>query len=182
MKIYTKRGDRGETVLADGTRVSKSDVRIDAYGTLDELNTHIGVLAGQMPQSLREDKEYLGKLQNMLFSLGAYLACCKDSERYVPTDEDLLDLEACIDGMLCLLPSLREFILPSGTSVALQAHVCRTVCRRFERRLVDLSSVGRLYANAIRFANRLSDYLFVLARKLNFIEGVDEKKWQKPCK
>ena len=160
MKIYTKRGDRGETVLADGTRVSKSDVRIDAYGTLDELNTHIGVLAGQMPQSLREDKEYLGKLQNMLFSLGAY----------------------CIDGMLCLLPSLREFILPSGTPAALQAHVCRTVCRRFERRLVDLSSVGSLHANAIRFANRLSDYLFVLARKLNFIEGVDEKKWQKPCK
>ena len=182
VKIYTKRGDTGETALADGTRVAKSAARIEAYGTLDELNAQMGLLVAELPQELREDKEYLELLQNKLFSLGAYLACCKNSDRFVPSEDDLTDLKACIDAMECLLPQLNAFVLPSGTLAASQAHVCRTVCRRFERRLVTLSSSGVLHTNAVRFANRLSDYFFMLARKLNFLGGTAEKKWQKPCK
>lgn len=179
MKIYTRTGDQGQTSLLGGHRVPKDTLRIEVYGTIDELNSHIGLLRDHAHG--RRDA-LLIPIQEKLFSLGSRLASGneKQAERFkVPqvTDEDITTLEAAMDGMDKELPEMRNFILPGGHLAASQAHVCRTVCRRAERLLVTLASSEEVPATAVRYLNRLSDLLFVLARHLAHMDGVADTPW-----
>jgi cob(I)alamin adenosyltransferase len=179
MKIYTKTGDRGETSLYGGRRVEKDDVRIEAYGTVDELNAQLGVVRSlPLPQGI---ETLLERLQNELFVLGADLATPPDKgagtiRRIV--DEDIARLEQDIDRLDAGLPELRSFILPSGSPAGAALHVARTVCRRAERctvRLVREESLDRL---PVVYLNRLADLLFVLARRVSHDLGVSETAWR----
>ncbi|MCB0768018.1 MAG: cob(I)yrinic acid a,c-diamide adenosyltransferase [Flavobacteriales bacterium] len=179
MKIYTRTGDQGQTSLLGGHRVPKDTLRIEVYGTIDELNSHIGLLRDHAHG--RRDA-LLIPIQEKLFSLGSRLASGneKQAEKFkVPqvTDEDITTLEAAMDGMDKELPEMRNFILPGGHQAASQAHVCRTVCRRAERLLVTLASSEEVPATAVRYLNRLSDLLFVLARHLAHMDGVADTPW-----
>lgn len=184
MTIYSRTGDSGTTSLADGTRVRKDDVRIEVLGTLDELNAHVGMLMTLITD--KEELSLLDKVQHHLFAIGAIMA-------YYPMEppmylcekfssNDILLLEKAIDAITSFLPPQTSFILPSGSSCACQAHICRTVCRRAERQLVSLITDQSFHLHSIQFLNRLSDYLFVLARKCNFCHGITEKRWTKYCK
>ncbi|MCP4122926.1 MAG: cob(I)yrinic acid a,c-diamide adenosyltransferase [Bacteroidetes bacterium] len=180
MKIYTKKGDRGMTSLIGGSRVSKANLRIDAYGTVDELNACIGVTQSCMSE---EDLEYqlITEVQNDLFIMGSLLAAdpVKNSME-LPTLEnaDVLILEHAIDRMNEELPELRSFILPSGNVHVAQCHVTRCVCRRAERSVVRLSEDDIVPEIILEYLNRLSDYLFVLARKIGKDFGVAEVEWK----
>ena len=179
MKIYTRTGDQGQTSLLGGHRVPKDTLRIEVYGTIDELNSHIGLLRDHAHG--RRDA-LLIPIQEKLFSLGSRLASGneKQAEKFkVPqvTDEDITTLEAAMDGMDKEVPEMRNFILPGGHQAASQAHVCRTVCRRAERLLVTLASSEEVPATAVRYLNRLSDLLFVLARHLAHMDGVADTPW-----
>lgn len=186
-RIYTRTGDTGQTSLLGGTRVSKSDPRLDTYGTVDELNAHLGVtrafvhhLRGQenLAQFCQETEERLQDIQSQLFNIGSHLACEKDKFRQnLPhiTEQHILNLEQYMDSMTSSLPELRSFILPGGTVVAAQLHIARTVCRRAERHMISLDSVDPLL---VRYINRLSDYLFVLARYANHQQGEDDIVWK----
>lgn len=169
MKIYTKTGDAGSTSLVGGTRVSKASPRLEAYGTADELNSHIGLLRASGPLPDGADA-VLGTVQGTLFNLGSELATEPDSP-YQPrpvAEEDIAMLESEIDRIYPTLPRHNRFILPAGKAAACQAHVCRTVARRCERRMVEMVDSGLpVSPTAMRFINRLSDYLFVLARQIN---------------
>ncbi len=177
MKVYTRTGDNGTTSLVGGTRVAKTNPRLEAYGTVDELNSHIGLLIAIMP---KPQPETLTWVQNRLFDLGAMLATEPES-KFQPkslADEDIECLERDIDDMQARLPELRAFVLPGGTVPAAQANVARTVCRRAERRMLALAEQGIPVAPAaLRFINRLSDYLFVLSRCLNVAAGQPEIIW-----
>ncbi len=178
MKIYTKTGDAGTTSLVGGKRVSKCSPRLEAYGTVDELNSHLGLL---LSIGVGEpDAELLRWVQNKLFDLGALLATEPES-KYQPaglSQDDVERLEGAIDRIDALLPQLRCFILPGGTMAASEANVARTVARRAERRMVALTEGGiEVQPTAMRFVNRLSDYLFILARLLNQQAGVDTPQW-----
>ncbi len=165
MKIYTKTGDDGYTSLFAGGRVSKAHSRVEAYGTVDELNSVIGVARTCSPQA-EVDQALLG-VQNTLFHLGADLATpldAKSSWVVRLTDEHVTALEHDIDAMTERLPALKQFILPGGSAAAAQIHVARTVCRRAERLTVALSDAEPVNAAAIVYLNRLSDWLFTLAR------------------
>lgn len=184
-KIYTKTGDEGTTSLVGGVRVSKADIRLDAYGTIDELNSFIGLLISVMDDA--EQEELLRTVQHKLFSLGAYLATDRERtarvvESHVSAD-DVHRLEQAIDGMNASLPPLAGFILPGGSYPASVCHVCRTVCRRAERRIQALedSLSYQLDGQVKCFVNRLSDYLFVLSRRLNNLTGRSEIYWDKRC-
>ena len=180
MKIYTKRGDDGITSLADGTRVAKDDIRIEACGTVDELNAHIGLLV-----SLLKDNEtvaFLQSQQNNLFSVGAILSSNKVFNPGNINENDVRLLESAIDKLQDLLPPMTSFVLPGGTVAAAQAHVCRTVCRRAERRITALRNNAFQLGLIPAFLNRLSDYFFLLSRNLNFIDDKDEKTWPKTCR
>jgi len=180
MKIYTKRGDDGMTSLADGTRVAKDDIRIEACGTVDELNAHIGLLV-----SLLKDNEtvaFLQSQQNNLFSVGAILSSNKVFNPGNINENDVRLLESAIDKLQDLLPPMTSFVLPGGTVAAAQAHVCRTVCRRAERRITALRNNAFQLGLIPAFLNRLSDYFFLLSRNLNFIDDKDEKTWPKTCR
>lgn len=178
MKIYTRTGDSGETSLFDGTRVSKADPRVDAYGDVDELNAWLGVArAAGVPADL---DEALVHIQRDLFALGAMLADPrhKIADRVTKAtlgDADVSRLETVIDRAEDSIPPLRHFILPGGTPAGAALHVSRTVCRRAERHIVSL--VPPPDALAIRYINRLSDLLFVLARAVNDRAGVPETQW-----
>lgn len=181
MKIYTKTGDTGSTGLYGGGRVSKDHNRICAYGSLDELNAFLGVLIGS---SIDEDsRELLKSVQNELFSIGAELATVEPQKYNVAWSADgpTRLLEQKIDEWEMALPTLKTFILPGGSMSAAHCHVARTVCRRCEREVVRLSKlesdiqVGHL----IVYLNRLSDLLFVLARRINNLAGVPDVAWQK---
>lgn len=178
MKVYTRTGDRGETSLFAGGRVPKNDVRVDAYGTVDELNSLIGVIrAYGIPE---EADSWLETIQNELFVIGADLATPLDASAdwLVRLDDALAGhLEAWIDQMTATLPALTNFILPGGTLAASQTHVARTVCRRAERLCVDLASVHPINEAVLKYLNRLSDFLFTLARYLNLQAGESEMKW-----
>ena len=182
--LYTLTGDKGTTSLVGGLRISKNDPRLEAYGTIDELNAHIGLLRqmGNDP----DDDALLLFIQNKLFVVGSYLATdtsftqLRDASRLHPADIERI--ENRIDTLDATVPPLHAFLLPGGTAAAAQAHVCRTVCRRAERRIFFLAETTELDPEVLQYMNRLSDYLFVLARKLNFIDGVREKTWQKSCK
>lgn len=181
MKIYTKTGDKGDTSLAVGGRVRKSDKRLEAYGTADELNSYVGWLrakiVGESPIWHIVVDEQLGWVQNRLFDIGAILA---GAEMEV-TEEAVCQLEKWIDDMQKELPMLREFILPGGNEVVSLCHVCRTVARRLERNIVDwCDSEGKsLPEKVVCFVNRLSDYCFVLARWIGKKEQIKPIVWEK---
>lgn len=183
-KVYTKTGDKGETSIIGGIRVKKSCERLEAYGTVDELSSHLGLLASMLPDG--EDKDLIIRIQNNLFSVCSNLATDQsqtplyDSAKLQDGEIEILEHE--VDEIMNLLPERQGFILPGGTQAAAQAHVCRTVCRRAERRIVALSEVAQISPETQQYINRLSDYLFVLAKKINFNAGVSEIIWQKVCR
>lgn len=180
MKIYTRRGDAGETDLFGGPRVGKDDRRVEAYGAVDELNAALGT---PLAVTAHEDVRRLGAgIQGVLFDLGAYLASPDPDRRRKsripePRADDVQALEAQIDAFDAELAPLRSFILPGGTPAAAGFHVARTVCRRAERRAVALHREEPLDAAALRYLNRLSDLLFVLARVENARAGVADVEW-----
>lgn len=182
MKIYTKTGDKGQTSLLGGKRLPKNHVRIDAYGNVDELNSFIGLLRDSI--SHEHSQQILIQVQDRLFTIGSILAAAGEENKFkIPAlnEEDILLLEKEIDTMNEQLEPMRTFVLPGGhTSVSL-AHVCRTVCRRAERRCVDLSTdpdaQGPTPEITIKYLNRLSDYLFVLSRFFTKSSGTTETPW-----
>lgn len=181
MKIYTRTGDAGTTSLVSGKRVRKDSPRLDAYGSTDELNSFIGLLlaTGEIDS---DNRALLTKVQNKLFNIGAYLATDNtDNPMLEPTGighKTIDEIEHAIDVMTDSLPPLKAFILPGGTPQAALANVCRAVCRRAERRVIALTEQARVDDLVIRFLNRLSDYLFTLARQLNHTAGTPETEWK----
>jgi cob(I)alamin adenosyltransferase len=180
MKIYTKRGDAGETDLFGAGRVSKDALRVEAYGEVDELNATVGlaVAAGSQPELL----DLLTQVQSALFDIGAYLATPRASVREKNqmaqvSASDIEALEDAIDRFEAELSPLEAFILPGGTQAAAAFHVARTVCRRAERRVVALDRAEEVGGEALRYLNRLSDLLFVLARLENHRAGRPETEW-----
>jgi cob(I)alamin adenosyltransferase len=180
MKIYTKSGDDGSTGLFGGGRVRKSDARIECYGTVDELNASLGVAAVAAPASLAD---LLRRVQNELFVVGAHLATPEDSPHTgsLPLlDEAMIGrLEMEIDNAEAELEPLRQFILPGGDEAAARLHLARTVCRRAERALVEFSLDRPVAPTIITYMNRLSDWLFVMARLANKRAGVADRAWEK---
>ncbi len=177
MKIYTKTGDRGETSLHGGKRIGKDALRIEAYGTVDELNAHIGmVLASDQAETVRQ---YLQDIQSDLFILGADLATPLEAGKEVPriTPGHAQRLEKLIDAVEERLEPLSSFVLPGGSETAARVHVARTVCRRAERRVVALARVENIGHDAVIFLNRLADLLFVVARFANRQAGRRETPW-----
>ncbi|NWF67623.1 MAG: cob(I)yrinic acid a,c-diamide adenosyltransferase [Chloroflexi bacterium] len=178
MKIYTKTGDAGETSLFSGGRVPKTHLRVEVYGTVDELNSLLGVVRALRPHP--QVDSWLEHVQNQLFQLGADLATPLEAKAdwVVRIDAPAVAwLENVIDQMDADLPELKNFILPGGTPAAAQIHVARTVCRRAERLAVALQDGEALGEHVIPYCNRLSDFLFVLARWENLKAGIPEEKW-----
>lgn len=178
MKIYTKTGDDGNTSLFGGQRVAKDSARVEAYGTVDELNSYIGLLRTYDLPELAEN--WLEDGQQKLFIIGSDLATPLDTKAdwLVRLNEDAISsLEQQIDLMTEQLEPLKNFILPGGTQSAATAHVARTICRRAERRCVELAHHEDINPNTIIYLNRLSDFLFTMARWINFMNGESEQKW-----
>ena len=178
MKIYTKKGDAGQTSLLGGTRVSKSHIRIEAYGTVDELNSHIGLIRDSQKDNRINDS--LINVQNCLFTVGSILASDPDKAKAkIPdlAETDVEYLEKEIDRMNETLPELKNFILPGGNIVSSYCHIARTACRRAERITISLSEVSEVDPITIVYLNRLSDYLFILSRKVLADLGGTEIPW-----
>lgn len=184
MKVYTKTGDKGGTSLYGGVRVSKNHIRIDAYGTVDELNSALGLIrSGEISQEMNQQ---LIAIQKNLFHLGGELATPKE-KMYLANgkcrlpkileEKEILQLENWIDEMDETLPPLTHFILAGGNMAASHAQLCRTICRRGERRTVALAEVEEIREEVVKYLNRLSDYLFVMARKIANDAGHEEIKW-----
>ena len=191
MKIYTKTGDNGKTSLCDGSRLPKDDMRIEAYGTLDELNANIGLLIAMLQSDTPKESpvhdnkltERLEEIQAELFVIGTELAYIECKVKTIVTTKEMIKkIEGDIDLMASQLPTHHHFILPGGTLSAAQSHVCRTVCRRAERRIVTLSQMTKYPAEILEFVNRLSDYLFILSRYLNNNSEKGEKTWENTCR
>lgn len=191
-KVYTRGGDKGMTDLVGGVRVSKTHPRLEAYGTIDELSSHIGLLVALLSEGkeslsvLDDERQLLLRTQNNLFNVGTHLATDQSqtplyASARLPEGETEL-LEQRIDRINAELPGFQGFVLPCGTLAAAQCHVCRTVCRRAERRIDALMEVATVGPEIVQYVNRLSDYLFVLAKKINFNVGQDEILWQNACK
>lgn len=188
MTIYTGTGDRGKTSLFSGERVAKNDRRIEAYGDVDELNSLLGALVASLTEINPDLAKRLQQIQADLFQLSSLLAITPDSPAIASlqeiNDSRISELEQSIDLLDGQLPNLTGFILPGGHSTAAWAHICRTVCRRAERKATQLSDeyvVGKTaqqFQMALVYLNRLSDYLFVLARYCNHIQGVSDKLWK----
>jgi cob(I)alamin adenosyltransferase len=176
-KIYTRGGDAGETSLGDGSRVSKLDGRIEAFGAVDELNAAIGVvLAGDVPEALRP---VLARVQNELFDVGADLSVPAAVEGRLRVEQSMVDrLEQDCDRFNADLPELRSFVLPGGTEAAARLHVARTVCRRAERDALRAAATQELGPHVLAYLNRLSDLLFILARAANALAGASEPLWK----
>ncbi len=179
VKIYTKTGDLGETGLMGGKRLSKDSLRIRAYGDIDELNAVLGVCRAQ--KAAQEIDAMLHELQLELFDLGADLATPLNSKVQVPrvTEKQIIRLEQWIDGIDEKLTPLQNFILPGGCLSAAQLHMARTVCRRAERGITALQKQEDIGGNVVKYVNRLSDLLFMMARLANKLEGVDDEPWKK---
>lgn len=178
MKIYTKTGDVGETSLFGGRRVSKSDLRIDTYGTTDELNSWIGLIRDI--NTNEKERELLKEIQDRIFTIGAELAADPDNQKLKTPDlheSDVEALEKAIDAMDAVLEPLRNFILPGGHVHVSYCHVARTVCRRAERLAVLLHKESEVHPLTIKYLNRLSDYLFTLARKMAKDLNAEEVNW-----
>ena len=180
MKIYTKTGDTGQTSLWGGKRVSKSHLRIESYGTVDELNSHIGLLAAFPVNESR--KALLHRIMDRLFIIGSYLAADPENQKMdakMPSfkQQDIDDLEHAMDEMDLVLPKMRYFILPGGSIEVAHTHIARTICRRAERLVVSLLEIENVEPLVLIYLNRLSDYLFVLARKMGEEQGIAEISW-----
>lgn len=189
-KIYTKTGDQGTTRLVDGRECSKASLRVETYGTVDELNSTLGLTLSSLskdgkshlPQLFQE----LERFQNQLFTVGSHLACEKEETRkMLPTFDEVWvsEIEKSIDLMTAELPPLKNFILPGGSEAASYLHLARTVCRRAERMVVRVLEEGNQEAEnqrALRYLNRLSDYLFVAARFTNQTLKIPDQIWKKP--
>lgn len=179
MKVYTRKGDDGTTGLIGGTRVSKDDIRIEAYGTVDELNSWLGLLRDQ--SALEDQKKELVEIQETLFSIGSHLAVGSDKNKMqLPEvhDDSIVALEHSIDKMEETLEPMKNFILPGGNSNVSQIHITRCVCRRAERRVISLAKTAQIDPILVRYLNRLSDYLFVLSRRINLTEKGEETPWK----
>lgn len=177
--LYTATGDKGTTSLVGGKRVSKTDVRLEAYGTTDELNSHIGLLVAMMPAG--DDVALLRRIQDTLFIVGSALATDLETttlhEASRLKEEEIASVEQRIDYLDSEVPPLCKFVLPGGATAAAQAHVCRTVCRRAERCICALAEQHPVADHVQRYVNRLSDYFFVLARYINHTTHTPEIFW-----
>ncbi|HUI32081.1 MAG: cob(I)yrinic acid a,c-diamide adenosyltransferase [Dysgonamonadaceae bacterium] len=177
--IYTKTGDKGKTSLVGGKRVDKTHVRLDAYGTIDELNSFVGFLVCEVKDE--ELNEFLLFIQNKLFVVGSYLAT--EAEAQTPqsppiiTEEDIEALETMMDSMDAKLPKLTRFILPGGSESAARAHICRTICRRAERNVYRVADEFPIHETILIFLNRLSDFFFLTAR-LESLKTGKEMYWE----
>jgi cob(I)alamin adenosyltransferase len=178
MKIYTKKGDKGQTSLIGGDRVPKHNIRIDAYGTIDELNSYIGILRSFVKDGI--NKDLLPEIQDRLFTIGSLLASAPGSKMIVPDvkNEDTELLENAIDQMNAELPELRSFVLPAGSIEVAHCHVARCICRRAERLIVHLDELQEVEPIVLQYINRLSDYLFVVGRYTAKEQGVEEVSWK----
>jgi len=178
MKIYTKAGDEGKTSLYGGKKISKADQRIDAYGTIDELNSFIGLLLEDVRG--QEEFQFLMTIQNQLFNIGSHLAAGENHNFQLPEiTEDMINaMEDAIDTMEKSLEPLKNFILPGGSRSIAHCHICRTVSRRAERRVVQLNHSEKVNPVIIKYLNRLSDYFFVLARYIGYKNGINEHLWK----
>ena len=171
MKIYTKTGDKGSTGLIGGPRVEKDDIRLEAYGTADELNSHLGVMRANI--DFDDVKKDIHRVQNFLFDIGSYLAT--DAEKLTPflskevVGQEINWLENKIDSMNATLPILNKFIIPAGSVSSTYCHVCRCVCRRLERRIYETSKHYPVMEEILIYVNRLSDFLFILSRYVAFL-------------
>jgi cob(I)alamin adenosyltransferase len=179
MKIYTKTGDKGQTGLLGGTRVPKHHIRIEAYGTVDEFNSWVGLLRDSIADE--HVKEILIHTQDRLFTIGSSLASDPEKSKVkIPhiSEEDITMLEKEIDAMDALLPEMKSFVLPGGHETVSRCHIARCVCRRAERRVNHLAEVDKVDEIIVRYLNRLSDYLFMLARKLTHDLKATEVPWK----
>lgn len=179
--VYTRTGDKGTTSLVGGERIAKDHIRLNAYGTVDELSSWLGAIAtsASLPADIHP---HILRIQNRLFDLGAYLAT-ESSESNQPlltgiTPDEIRLMEEEIDRMDSQVPPLHAFILPGGSQLAAFAHIARTVCRRAERCVITLSATAPVRPEAIEYLNRLSDYLFVVAKYINAKAGIPETTWQ----
>ncbi len=184
--IYTRTGDKGTTSLVGGIRVSKTHTRLEAYGTIDELSSHIGLLLTYLTEE--EDLALLTYIQHKLFSVGSYLATditqTTINVASEVSEESIERIEKAIDKIDNALPTLKAFILPGGNRSSAACHVCRTVCRRAERRILAIEEQedATIDERVKRFVNRLSDYFFILARKCNYLTNTPEIYWDKECR
>ena len=180
MKIYTKTGDKGMTSLIGGKRVPKNSARLESYGTIDELNSFLGMIRSfPLEQVIAEE---LVEIQSRLFDVGGNLATDPEASANlkVPigvTEEDIALLENGIDRMDAEVPPMKYFVLPGGNQCVSFCHMARTICRRAERRILDLAAETEVDGSVMKYVNRLSDYLFILARKLAYDSGCEEMKW-----
>ena len=192
-KVYTRRGDSGQTDLIGGIRTSKADLRIEAYGTIDELSSHLGLLAALLSKAATSGeawctpiREEIIGIQNNLFNVSTHLATDQSQTPLYPSarlpEGETEKMEQAIDTMNAQLKEPQGFILPGGTVMAAQAHVCRTVCRRAERHIAALAETATVGPEIAQYVNRLSDYLFVLAKIINFNAGTKEIIWQNACR
>lgn len=177
--LYTRTGDTGTTALVGGSRIDKDDIRIEAYGTVDELSSALGMIAaaGDCPEEIRR---YIFIIQNRLFNIGSYLATPPDKAPEQPrglADANILQLEEWIDKVDGETPPLKAFVLPGGCKQAAVAHLARTICRRAERCIIRLSRREEVSPIVIRYINRLSDLLFAFARYFNYLAGEKEIEW-----
>lgn len=185
MKVYTKGGDAGTTSLVGGKRIKKYGVRIEAYGTIDELNSSLGMLAAAIKNRYQDWYDFLLVAQNKLFNIGCYLATDNpENEPTTPyglTEADIEAIEKAIDEIDAKLPALNNFVLPGGSPEATLADVCRTTARRGERRVVELAEEAYINPLVIKYLNRLSDFFFVFARFNNVEQQIPEIFWNKDC-
>ncbi len=181
--VYTRTGDKGTTSLVGGQRVSKADDRIESYGTIDELNSFTGLLITDLTD--QEDLDFLKFVQHKLFTIGSYLATDQESTELKieskVSPESIVRIEKEIDRIDSTLPKMKNFILPGGSRSAAEAHLCRTVCRRAERRIYRLMEKSQVEEPVLIFINRLSDYFFILARKECIKNNGSEIIWDYTC-
>lgn len=176
--VYTRKGDSGMTSLASGERVPKDSLRLESYGTVDELNSHLGLLLTYVAEDMT--RRQIIDIQGKLFTIGGILATTGLTGDTCPiTDGMIKSLENAIDIAADGLPAWRGFTLPGGCRGASQAHICRTVCRRAERRILALNAAEKVPQGVLSYINRLSDYLYIIACRLNKLNGTEEILWKK---
>ncbi len=180
MKVYTKSGDSGTTALIGGQRVDKDDIRVEAYGTVDELSAFIALLGDKIKEreQISQYAQQLYSINSMLMNLEAHLAAGSPNENLPEVStKSIEELERSIDKMQSLVPQITKFTIPGGDQVVSLCHVCRTICRRAERRSISVARQGQLDDNVIGYLNRLSDYLYLLGRTLTVYSGAEEILW-----
>lgn len=179
-KIYTRKGDSGYTSLVGGERIPKTNPRLEAYGTVDELNAFIACLSEEIDDA--QDRQFLLRIQYNLFTLGSYLASEAGTTACLISEENIKEIESEMDAIDAMLPQLKYFILPGGCKSNALAHVCRTICRRAERNIFKITEINQMDKNALQYVNRLSDYFFLFSRKQSFCKKGKEIIWENPCK